>query len=286
MRNPAFRNLAMLLLALTPLVSPAQNLLEGSNPDVLNALLFQGRSEAKQTVTRTLPADLARLSLPDDFTLIGTATRADGNGSTTAFRTSLDTGAAMDALLAALLRDGWEVEMPQQMVPQTFSTPSRIAARQLCRDGVRQTVSVRDHDPVRYAGLHRSPAQLPRPCHAPQPGMGAPDFQAMQRLMPTLDFPASVQVQGLGPSGGGSGDSWSAGTRVHSPEEPASALALHLSRQLTAQGWTRDAGWSGALGAGSSWTRQSERGALVGILDVTDVGDAVHDVQFLLLIGN
>lgn len=282
------RSITLLATLLLPVAASAQDLLADVNQDVLNGLIFQARSEARATVTRTLPAEFSRLEISDQFDLIGTAIRADGN-HVTAFRTSQPAAQAFDLLLGALTVDGWEVEMPQGMpMQQTFNAPTQIQASRICRAGERRAVMVRDAGDVRLVSVSGGAVEPgPRPCHAPLPGastMGPGGFLSLNRHMPRFDFPAGVLVLGGG-GGGGGNDYFSAATRVQSPEEPASALALILSRQLTAQGWTRDAAWNGALGAGTNWTRRSDDGLLVGTLEVVDRGGNLHEVTFTVLLA-
>src|SRR5690606_29507188 len=131
-----------------------QDLLGNANRDVLNGLIFQARAEAHATITRTLPAELSRLDVPDQFELIGTAARGDGGG-VTAFKTSEPAARAFDLLLTALATDGWEVEMPQGvMMQQTFNAPTQIQGSTICRNGERRAVLVRDVEDVRLASIN------------------------------------------------------------------------------------------------------------------------------------
>ncbi len=284
------RPIAMLAAALLiPVAAQAQDLLADANQDVLNGLVFQGRAEARATVTATLPHDLAQLEVPDGFALIGTAVRGDGS-RTTAFRTSHPAARALDMLLAALDAQGWEVEMPQAVAARpTFNAPSQIQARTICRNGERRGVLVRDFEGASLASILRvgfDPS--PRACHAAAPGagiMGPGGFAQLVREMPRFDFPQGVRVLGGG-GGGGGNDHQIAGTRVHSAEDNASALALTLSRQLANQGWTRDAAWVGELGSGSNWTRKTDELSLLGALEVIDLGADHYDVSFTLVLGH
>lgn len=99
-----------------------------------------------------------------------------------------------------------------------------------------------------------------------------------RNLMPRFTFPEGVRVA----NGGGSNNYQRTGTRVFSTEETASSLALELSRQLSTQGWTRDAAWNGAWGSGSNWRRTSDNGALLGMLEVIEGTDSAFEVVFTL----
>ena len=147
------RSITLLATALLlPVAAPAQDLLADVNQDVLNGLIFQARNEARATVTRTLPAELSRLEIPDQLDLIGTAVRADGN-HVTAFRTSQPAGQAFDLLLGALTADGWEVEMQQGMpMQQTVNAPTQIQASMICRAKWSATLAT----PSRRAKLTRT----------------------------------------------------------------------------------------------------------------------------------
>lgn len=269
--------------AMVSLAAPAQDLLRNANQDVLNGLVYNGRPEARMTVTRSIPDALSGLKIPDGFALIGTAVRTDGN-SHTAFRTSLQANAALEALVIAFAEQGWEVEAPQQGMQPTFSTSNDSALQTVCRNGERRMLQVRSIQNVRYARIHALSDPRPRACNAPTPAIAGPGgFEIMRRQMPRFTFPAGVRVDTGGGSSGGN-NSMNAITRIHSPDQPPATLAPQLAQQLTGQGWTRDTSWSGAVGAGSNWTRATDDGTLMGSLEIIDMGDAIYEVRFMLLL--
>ncbi len=261
----------------------AQDLLRDADRDVLNALVFLGRPNMVATASRTLPPEFANLKVPSELALIGTSVRSDGN-TITAFHTTLPSGRALDELVLALAAEGWALETQQQMGEQpTFSAPTQRQFVMVCRNGERRAVVVRDHNNRRVASIQGGYIQEPRPCNAPDPrqSMGPMGLAGARNLMPRFTFPEGVRVANGG-GGGGSNNHQRTGTRVFSTEETASSLALELSRQLSTQGWTRDAAWNGAWGAGSNWRRTSDNGALLGTLEVIEGADSAFEVVFTL----
>nr|PZN63409.1 MAG: hypothetical protein DIU62_11125 [Pseudomonadota bacterium] len=283
------RRLILSVLALLGVCSAtaAEDLLRHADPDVLNGLIFGGRAAQRARVTDTIPADLADVQVPKGFVLIGTAERGDGM-VTTAFATGIELEPAFDALLQALLAAGWQTEMqPAQAPTFTVATDGRSEAVQLvCRDSRRRIVTAREFEGVRHVSTATIPGQAARPCHARDsaPGFGSlAQLQALQSQMPRITFPDGVKITGPG-GGGGGGDAIHQSVRVSSPEETLTSLLLDLSRQLTAQGWRRDATWNGQIAAGAVWTRTSRDGvALMVLLEIIDAGDSQFDVRFLLM---
>lgn len=273
------RKLTIALIgALFSLTAFSQDLLQCVNPDVVNSLLFGGRP-SQVAITRSLPDALSSYEPPAGFELIGSMNQGVGDASTTAFKTDLEIQAAFDALVASFAQDGWIPE--EDGSANTFSLPGRPLSGTVCRDGDRRAISVRDVDGTRYAGISLySQGQL-RACGDD----GRPDpmrnIFALQQELPQFSFPDTAQAVN---SAGGAGISGSSGgvgtaTRITSPDSAAS-LADHLGNQMTAQGWYRDASWTGNLSSGSTWTRQLDDGTPVwATLEVVDLTNRTYDVQ-------
>jgi hypothetical protein len=277
------RTIAVMAGLLMAGAASAQDLLRDADRDVLNALVFLGRPNLVATASRTLPPDLANLKVASELALIGTSTRSDGS-TITAFTTTLPSGRALDELVLALAAEGWALETQQQTGQQpTFSAPTQRQFVMVCRNGERRAAVVRDHDNRRIASIQGGVTLESRPCNAPDPrqNLGPMGLIGARNLMPRLTFPEGVRVANGGGAGGSNGYQRS-GTRVFSTEETALSLALELSRQLTTQGWTRDAAWNGAWGAGSNWRRHSEHGPLLGMLEVIEGADSAFEVVFTL----
>jgi hypothetical protein len=111
---------------------------------------------------------------------------------------------------------------------------------------------------------------------ATMPGLATDD-------LPTLNLPDSAREPNGNPLGGGagmSGDNFSTSVQVASPESGAN-IADHLAGQMVQQGWLEDGRWTGALSAGSTWTRQAADGVqLAGTIEIVDLGDDMFQVGF------
>jgi len=271
----------------------AQQALQCANPDVLNALVFNARSESRLVIKPSLPTGVAGFGAPADFKLIGSGVRGQNLFTVVAYKTQLDTGKAFDSLLGYLFDQGWkrEADQPAQQPLVTVAGPQPTRA-QLCRNGDRRGVTVRDIDGVRYVSISGSETNPPRACDVPLPQPGAANFNpmtqinALQAQMPRFSLPATARMSpspnpGFANAGGGV-NTTSTSLRIESPDSAAS-LARHLARQLTEQGWRGDAEWSGALSTGSTWTRKAADGKPYwGMLEIQSVGGAVYEIGFSL----
>jgi hypothetical protein len=273
------KNLAVAAAAaLFSLGAVAQGLPQCLNPDVLNALVYNGRIESKATVTRTLPATLVGFRAPSGFSLIGTAVRDSGRATLVAFKTALSSEQAMSALTESLRADGWAPEAPQGP-GQTFTVPGEPQYVTVCRNSERRSLVVRDVGGVRYANISLTTEQRSLACNEKDPRMGGMDLMAMQSSMPKFTFPSTTRQAGPGGGGGGSNDIYRTATRIQSPDSGAS-LAEHLAGQLTAQGWKRDSAWNGTVSSGSNWKRQADGKTTWGTLEIVRMASDMHDVRF------
>ena len=275
--------------ALLSLNALAQDPLQCVNPDVLTSLVFSARSETQMRVTESLPEEMSEYRAPDGFELIGTAVRGDGNSTTVAFKTALASEVAFAALLASLEPDGWEIEA-ERSPAQTFNVTSQPVTGTVCRNSERRSLSVQDSDGVRYANINSFPDTRQLACHAEDPRLalrGPGMFDAMRASMPQLDFPPTARpADGRGGLGGGisgSGETISTSSRIASPDTAAS-LSEHLAPQMIAQGWSRDAAWTGTLSSGSTWTRQGADGRNQwGTIEIVGFGDDIYEVGLMLV---
>jgi hypothetical protein len=264
--------------ALFSIAAVAQGLPQCVNPDVLNGLVYNGRIEAKATITRALPASLARFRAPSGFSLIGTAVRDSGRSTQVAFKTSLSGDQAMSALIETLRADGWAPEAPQGP-GQTFTVPGEPQYVTVCRNSERRTLIVRDVGGTRYANLGLTAEQRSLACNQKDPRMGGMDMMSMQSAMPRFTFPSTARQAGPGGGGSGSNDIFRTSTRIQSPDSGAS-LAEHLAGQLTSQGWKRDSAWNGTASSGSNWKRQADGKTTWGTLEIVRMASDMHDVRF------
>jgi hypothetical protein len=283
--------LAFASLAIGP-AAMAQQALQCANPDVLNSLAFNARSDARVVVTRAMPASDAGFRAPADFTLIGSGVRGNNVSTVVAYRTSLDAARAYDSLLAFMSSEGWRREIQQGAQPQVTIPQEPILAASLCREGERRNLLVQEIEGVRYATISGAETLPPRACNAPRPEqafsgnpMGA--FNAAMALMPQFTFPDTARMSGGAGPGTTNNNARGASTtvRIESPD-PAATLAGNLAAQLARQGWSKDAEWNGAVSTGSTWTRKAEDGKpFTGMLQFISVGKGLYEVGFTVSSG-
>lgn len=266
----------------------AQEALQCVDPDVLNALVFNARAEARVTVQRALPEVVDGFTAPEGFTLIGSGVRGENAGTVVGYKTDIAAGEAFGNLVQHMVAQGWRRESPQGAQQPTIMVagPQPLAA-QLCRNGDRRAVVVRDIEGIRYATINAYPTIPARACDAPvqrSGGFGNPItmINEMRTNMPQLTFPETTRTVG-GANPGMNADSStmvSSAVRIQSPDA-AGVLAEHITGQLTAQNWSNDAKWNGSLSTGSTWTRRGGDGnAYWGMLEILTRGEGVYDVQF------
>lgn len=269
-------------LALFSLQLPAQDALQGIDRDVLNGLIYSGRPEMKMTVSRSLPATMSGLRVPQGFTLIGSSVRGDGRMRATAvaLRTSLPLDRAYAALVDAQRAEGFVIE--PSPYPQTFQVAGGRQEGTVCRNGERRGLLLDDSGGVRYAGILSYPDTRRLACNAQDPRASMLGLEILRGQSPRFTFPASARlVNGMGGGGGGSNDTYTTSTRIQSPDS-AAALAEHLASQMAAQGWRRDASWAGSLSAGSTWRRETDERNLWGTIEIVGVGDGVFEIGLAL----
>lgn len=265
------KKLTMTMLgALLSAAAFGQDLLQCLDPHVANGLLFEAHSERRLTITPTLHEALTGVATPAGFTLVGTSMRDDVQGATVAYRTNRSGADALAALVASFEAAGWEQEQDEtaSLSRSVFSLADGQAGTgttTVCRDGARLFARVLDIDDTRYPTIIVPGDDAPRACHAENRELAV--VMARSALLtdgiPALVFPAgtrSAMPDGTLSSGGGtSGNNFSTGVRVSSPD---SGLVLldHFVPQMAEQGWKIEARWAGRVSTGGRWTRTSDDG--------------------------
>jgi len=248
-------------------------MLQCSNPDVLNGLVFLGRNDQKMTVTRGSAGFMGNFRAPEGFRLIGVGVRAQGYSSV-AYRSSLSGGKAHEAMIAAFEADGWAIEA-RPGAGAMFSVAGGLTEGTVCRNGERRTILVTDHAGHTYVTVNAPMQYRTSNCNAPdlvtmRPGNGMPLFR----------FPAGTSiVQGGG--GGGSSRNYTTTSRIISTE-PAAQLVQHLAPQIEGLSWSRDSGWAGIGSAGSTWRGSYEGEPAIGVLEIIRVSEGTYDVTFTI----
>lgn len=270
------------------LATPAQQILQCANPDVLNSLVFNARPESKLVVRRAMPDIQAGFRAPAEFTLIGSGVRGQGLSTVVAYKTTLVAGAAFDSLLASLVDEGWTRESTAQSQPMVSVAGPEPTSAMLCRDGERRNLRVQEIEGVRYAtivGFETTPARAcgatPQQQFNPMASMGIRNAN-----LPQFSFPDTARLSSDPSLGGGAGANGlvsTTTTRITSPDTAAS-LARHLARQMTEQGWRSDAEWNGEVSVGSTWLSTNADGQpLWGTLEILSRGEGAYDVGFSLV---
>ncbi|HTP38101.1 MAG TPA: hypothetical protein VMI92_00860 [Steroidobacteraceae bacterium] len=275
------RKLAMTAIAsCVALAAAAEQPLQCVNPDIINGVLFFGRSEGKIDVTRGLPPFMSGLRTPADFSVIGSGVRDNGMTTIVAYKTSLDSDNAYAAIVAALGTEGWEVE-PQPGSTEAFRLANGPRDGILCRNAERRGVRVWEAAGVRYVNIETYPQAHPHDCNTPDPAMTRAFF-GPNSAVPRFQFPAGTSLaQGAG-GGGGSSEVYSTSSRVISTETPARLVGF-LAGELQDQGWRQDADWSGNGNAGSTWRKTIDGQLTWGALKITRVSEGTYAVDFTLM---
>jgi hypothetical protein len=229
------KKLSMALLGgLLSFTALGQDLLQCVDPDVVNGLVFSGRSDRQLDFTATVPEILAGFEAPAGFTLVGTAAREGTSGSTVAYRTARNSADADAAFIAALAAAGWEEEddsLTGMSRPIFTLADGATPRRTVCRDGARVAVRLIDVDGTRYPTINIFTAEeRPRACHAEDRQLASIRMRTemLTEGMPTLQFPpgtSSATPDGTLETGGGSsGSNYSTTVQVRSSDQAASLL--------------------------------------------------------------
>jgi hypothetical protein len=272
------RKLIPAITATFALAAAAQQPGQCVNPELVNGLVFLGRSEMKTNVTPGLPGFMKGFRAPTGFALIGTGVRGLGY-TTVAYKTALASDKAHAALLAALGAEGWAVEATLGS-SSTFNVADGPREGTVCRSGERLYLLVTEAAGVRYATVNAFPQQRPRDCNAPDPAMQILPLAALNAA-PRFQFPAGTSLaQGAGGGGGDSG-SYTMTSRIISAET-AARLVEHLAGQVAGQGWQQESRWSGSRAAGSTWRKTGTGGFTWGTLEIVRVSEGTYDVDFTM----
>jgi hypothetical protein len=254
-----------------------QGLLDCIDPDVMRTLLFQGQGERPPVLTGVLPVELSAMRMPGQFSWIGTAERSLGpvdattNASsiTAAWRSSLGLEATRAATASALAGAGWEVRRPQSPGMGVFTSSSTPVQQQACREGRSVTFAARQMDGVTYLLLTIPRGDTANPaCNQSADFFSGVRNTGFEPYLPRLEMPldtATGVAASISNSGMTTGPSTPAITvrTEFSVRDSVANIGRHFAKQMTAQGWSSDATWSGAATAGSSWSRRGDDGAVL-----------------------
>lgn len=257
-----------------------QGLLDCIEPDVLRGLVLQGQGEPPPVITAAMPRELSAVKMPAQFTWIGSAERALGrmDASTTAsqvtaaWRSSLPYEAARTAAAAALAASGWELRT-SGMATYVFRSASLQVTQSACRDGQEVGVTSTSMEGVTYVLLRLQRDNFGSSCSQPmRPGV----ITGLEPYLPRLEMPidpATGQAARMHGSSQGSRSGMVDARAELTIRDSAGNAARHFAKQLTEQGWSSDAAWSGTTTAGSSWSRREGGELIHGMLSVITVSD-------------
>lgn len=278
MRRAAFFTMALCGTAL------GQGLLDCIEPDVLRALLLQSQGERPPVITAAVPAELSALRMPREFTWIGSAERITGRVDastnaaqvTAAWRSNLAPDAARAAASAALTASGWEVRPMPGAGLTVFNSVVTPVSQPACRGGSPVNFAATAMEGVTYLTITLQRGndgnalcnQLVRPGLA----TGSELAEYMPRLAAPVDPDTGTVARMQGGGGGFSGLTQHARAEFNLRDSAAS-VARHFARQMTEQGWSSDASWSGTSTAGSTWSKRAGGGLILGALSVTAVDE-------------
>jgi hypothetical protein len=268
------RKAVFIAVSIFSMAASAQEVLQCTNPDILNGLVFLGRSEMKMTVTLGSSGFMASFRAPEGFRLIGSAVREEGSSSVVAYKTALPGDKAYSALLAAFEAEGWAIEGVRGSGAM-FNVAGGHSEGTICRNGERRALLATEAGGQAYVSINAGRTDA-RNCNAPdlismRPGNGMPRFQ----------FPAGTSLAQGGGGGGGSNRNYTTTSRIISTEA-AAQLVQHLAPQIETQGWSRDSGWAGVGSAGSTWRKTIEGESAIGVLEIIRVSEGTYEVNFTI----
>jgi hypothetical protein len=279
------------MAALPGIAAYGQGLLDCLEPDVLRGLVLQGQGERQPVITGAVPSELSALKMPREITWIGSAERIVGRVDATtnltqvtaAWRSSLAPAAARAAAATALTASGWEVRAQPGASMSVFVSESMQPSQPACRDGIPVNINANAMDGVTYvlATLQRGNNnnsicnQPVRPFTMSNTGL--------DKYMPRLTIPADPAPAGAGRpqsistsySGGGGGVANVSAD--FTSRDSVTNVARLFAKQMAEQGWISDANWSGAISAGSSWSKQDASDVIQSTLSVA----AAEDQRFV-----
>jgi hypothetical protein len=261
-----------------------QGLLDCVEPDVLRSLLLQSQGERPTVITGVVPAEVSALKMSREFTWIGSSVRINGrvdattNASqvTAAWRSSLAPAAARAATATALTASGWEVRAQRGTGINVFISESMQIPQSACREGQPVSFTASAMDGVTYVLVTLQRGNNSNSiCNQPaMPVMMS--NTGLEKYLPRLDMPADPATGVAARTGGGGGGSGNGAVSARVEfmlKDSAGNVARHFAKQMAAQGWNSDANWSGAVSAGSSWSRQDAGSLIQSTLSVTALDD-------------
>jgi hypothetical protein len=266
-----------------------QGLLDCVDPDVLRALLLQSQAEGAPIITAAVPLEIASLKMPAGFTWIGSAERITGRADastntsqvTASWRSNLAPNAARAATTTALTASGWALRSMSGFGMNVFISTEAQGSQTACRDGKPVNMNITAMDGVTYVLFTIQRGSTGNTiCNQPdRPSSGV--TTSLEGYLPRLNMPVDpatgVSVRNLG--GGGSGSAGNQTARAEfSTKDSVGNIARYFAKQMSEQGWSSDASWSGVSTAGSSWSRRSDAG---GIIQSTLTVTAVEEGQFV-----
>lgn len=282
------RSLIFLACLLLGTAASAQSLLGNIDQDVFKGLLLMAMPDKSPVISAAVPEELASLRMPAGFGWIGSLERrmdvVMGAGTTqtmAAWRTSLAADAAQAQAVGAMTAQGWTVAqgMGASLGMNVFVGANPSISQTVCRGAQPHAVSAGTIDGVTYVLVAATRGNQNSICNAQmRPVMSLGMDTSLDPWLPKLQLPVDPstgrQVNALGGGGGGLGSGRQFRTAIETTAT-AAAVATHFADQMAAQGWTRDAAWSGESTAGSAWVRRPDPGTtILASLQVTAMGDS------------
>jgi hypothetical protein len=261
---------------LGPAATLADDPLACVDEDIVEALL-RGPAAASPEITRNWSPKVPRISLPAEFSLIGSRTLP--YTAVVALETALTSETAMSQLDRSMAGAGWSAFETDAPVQKGFQMPvrgQRAAPGIYCKEGEGIVTSAmrKSERGTTYVMLVTTRQSLLSACQSTHPSM---PWHPSQSRLPTLRFPEGVRFT----NGGGSGSDGEGGesTRIRiASAVTATVLLDYLDRQLTEQGWRRGAQWTATRLSGSTWESIDE--PLVGLLTIATRRDGEYDLAF------
>jgi hypothetical protein len=233
------------------------------DPDLVSAFVGH-RHLGPASYSTEIPENFVLLDMPEGLALVGSEI-ADSR-SEVVFKTYRKPAEAFDAAVAKMGLSGWQESPNDRGSHQRgFQTRSTSLAVTLCNADETDALAIvaregRGQTLVSYTQLASGHA-----CKVEESSRLVLRLNDMMLTeMPTMKLPSDVKPSNSGMNGGG--DEFSSRVDV-SGMANRSALQSDLERQIRAQGWEFQTGWTSRYSTGSVWTKDAgERGLLVGTL--------------------
>lgn len=233
------------------------------DPDVVSAFVGH-RHLGPARYSTEIPDDFVLLDVPEGLALVGSESAE--SRSEVVFRTDRKPTEAFEDAVARMGLSGWQAGPNEHGGRQRgFQARSTSLAVTLCHGDEPDALAVMAREAAGQTLVSYMQVSGGQACTAEDTSrLGRQSHDVMLGEMPNMKLPSDVKTRGMGMSGGG--DEFASRVDVSGAPDRA-ALQSDLEKQVRAQGWDFQTGWTSQHSAGSVWTKDAgESGLLIGTL--------------------